>query len=161
MDALILSCSSPSLRVVMLSNGPSVQNWLCTELNGQVVGSSSFFLFFNSCHLRELRGSICVNKVFLEQTFSRGGGRDGCQVCVCVARSRVHSTGHTVTHTHTLKTSWCGTPQEMVKSSFLNERELPVSDAALHFDLLFIRSGCSVLVEHLQQQLKATGVAVF
>lgn len=68
MDALI--CPVPaSLRVVMLSNGPSVQNGLRTVLNGQVVGWS----FLNSAHLREFRGSIRVNKVSQSIPFARGG----------------------------------------------------------------------------------------
>lgn len=69
MDALI--CPVPaSLRVVMLSNGPSVQNGLHTVLNGQVVSWS----FLNSAHLREFRGSIRVNKVSQSRPFARFGG---------------------------------------------------------------------------------------
>lgn len=55
----------PSLRGVMLSNGPSVQNWLCTVdsvLNRQAVGCMVLFSF-NPSYMRELRESICDNKV--------------------------------------------------------------------------------------------------
>lgn len=54
----------------MLSNGPSVQNWLCTALNGQIVG----FCFFNVAHLREFRRSICVNKVSWSKTLAQDVG---------------------------------------------------------------------------------------
>lgn len=54
----------------MLSNGPSVQNWLCTALNGRVVGLS----FFSVAHLREFRRSICVNEVSWSKTSAQDVG---------------------------------------------------------------------------------------
>lgn len=84
-------CPVPaSLRVVMLSNGPSVRNWLCTALNGQVVG----FSFFNSSHLREFRGSICVNKVSSNRPLAQEVGPWWLS----------HTSGHTFETTH----EWVG-----------------------------------------------------
>lgn len=139
-----------SLRVVMLSNGPSV-HWLCTVLNGQVVG----FSFFKLIPREGVPGGRYVLIRFLRnRPLAQEVGRNGYQVC------------GTQTHTHTTGVILTNTWMELVWDPSDNAEvivfrwESSLSAVQLFiFDLLsdqIVRFCWSSL-----QQLKAIGALVF